>query len=795
MIPAAKFYKVVFGRVFIAAVLIVTFLMLAPTSSFAQTRRAVLAGINTYVPEGTTAKKIVLVEKAGVGGRGSWTNLEGSLNDVESIRQLLITRYGFEEKNIHVLTEAEATHENILKAIQTYLADPAAPGDISFFYYAGHGSQMHNSKSPEEDKQDETTVPSDSYKGTTDIRDKEYARYFMKVIEKGALLTAIFDSCHSGSIARGYSRFDRIRALPPDPRDAADDYAGPFPEKRGALVLAAAQDIESAAEGRDENGNEHGAFTAALMKVLSSAPLDESANDIFLQTFATMRSAGASQVPVISGPADRIRAPLFGTSSGNLSGKITLPVITADGDGTVQLLGGFSLGFGIGTELVPAKKSDAEGPVRLKVTAQTPGKSTAKTLAGDVSKLNAGMLFVVDRWAPSGKGLLALWVPPADLTIQELKHTADGVNALRALPGITVVDDPYEVTPTHIVSWNGTAWVLTDQSTQATKPLGRTPDLVAMAKGLPSGKTKIFVNLPLPKESSAGVAALTGGPSPVRAVSSIREANYLLVGRATAKGIEYAWLLPGASKDAHEPAPKKAGEAASATTPAPPASSLPPETRWVAAQSGSNTFETAIAELTELAGNLSRINGWLTLPSPADDGGFPYHLELYESKHPDSKDPVTATYGDGRSYGLALRADPKDLKRFVGPRRVYIFVIDSDGNGVPVFPNLDMGDVENVHPTPAETSDGVPTEIKLGPVDLFTVGKPFGTDTYFLLTTAPQDSINLASLAWEGVRGGQRGAESPLDQLLSTVGTRSPRPATPASWSITKIPIHSQPEP
>jgi hypothetical protein len=280
----------------------------------------------------------------------------------------------------------------------------------------------------------------------------------------------------------------------------------------------------------------------------------------------------------------------------------------------------------------------------------------------------------------------------------------------------------------------------------------------------------------------------------VRAVSSIHEANYLLVGRATSKGIEYAWLLPGASKDARE-ATKKAGGAESATAPAPPASSLPPETRWVAAQSGSNTFETAVTELTELAGNLSRINGWLMLPSPADDGGFPYHLELYETKHPDSKEPVTTTYGDGRSYGLVLRADPKDLKRFVGPRRIYVFVIDSDGNGVPVFPSLDTGDVENVHPTPAETSDGIPTEIKLGAEDLFTVGKPFGTDTYFVLTTAPQDSINLASLAWEGVRGGQRGAESPLDQLLSSVGTRSPRPATPASWSITKIPIHSQPEP
>ena len=455
------------------------------------------------------------------------------------------------EEVVEIVSDAAgelADRLHLLRLAKRFFGLP--PFDISFFYYAGHGSQMKNSKSPEEDKQDETTVPADSYKGTPDIRDKEYARSFMKVLEKGALLTAIFDSCHSGSIARGYSRFDRIRALPPDPRDSADDYAGPFPEKRGALILSAAQDIESAAEGRDENGNEHGAFTAALMKVLSSAPVDESANDIFLQTFATMRSAGASQVPVISGPADRIRAPLFGTASGNLSGKITLPVITADEDGTVQLLGGFSLGFGIGTELVPAHKSSGGAAVRLKVTAQTPGKSTAKTLAGDTSKFAPGMLFVVDRWSPSGKGLLALWVPPADLTTEELKKTAESVNKLRGVQGITVVDDPYETTPTHIISWNGTVWVLTDQNTQTTKVLGRTPDLLAAAKALPSGKTKIFVNLPLPKESSAGVAALTGGPSPVRAVTSIREATYLLAGRATPNGIEYAWLLPGASKDA-----------------------------------------------------------------------------------------------------------------------------------------------------------------------------------------------------------------------------------------------------
>ena len=56
--------------------------------AIAQTRRAVLVGVNTYIPEGVTVQKIVVAEGASSGGassggpskgRGSWTNLELSL--------------------------------------------------------------------------------------------------------------------------------------------------------------------------------------------------------------------------------------------------------------------------------------------------------------------------------------------------------------------------------------------------------------------------------------------------------------------------------------------------------------------------------------------------------------------------------------------------------------------------------------------------------------------------------------------------------------------------------------------
>ena len=198
----------------------------------------------------------------------------------------------------------------------------------------------------------------------------------------------------------------------------------------------------------------------------------------------------------------------------------------------------------------------------------------------------------------------------ADLPAEEIKRVADDVNKLRDVPGITVVDDPYETTPTHIIAWSGTSWTLTDQATQATKALGRTLNLAAVAKTLPNGKTKIFVNLPLPKEASAGITSLTGGPSPIRAVSSIREANYLLVGRATPSGVEYAWLLPGASKDSAANEMKKVGtRAGSVPASTASASSLPPETPWIPAQSGSKSFATAVGELTDLAGSLARILG------------------------------------------------------------------------------------------------------------------------------------------------------------------------------------------
>src|SRR6266536_4993430 len=96
--------------------------------------------------------------------------------------------------------KCRATRGTILAAFHGHLIEPVAAGDISLFFYAGHGPQVTNSKSTELDLKDETIVPADAMRGTRDIRDKELARLFHKAVGKGTFLTAIFDSCHSGSI-------------------------------------------------------------------------------------------------------------------------------------------------------------------------------------------------------------------------------------------------------------------------------------------------------------------------------------------------------------------------------------------------------------------------------------------------------------------------------------------------------------------------------------------------------------------------------------------------------------------
>src|SRR5579859_7558309 len=90
----------------------------------AQTRRALLVGIDDYIHPSQSARQDLsertrerLRSLRGKPGRKNLINLDGAVNDVTRMRDLLIGRFGFEKANVILLTNAQATADNILNRL------------------------------------------------------------------------------------------------------------------------------------------------------------------------------------------------------------------------------------------------------------------------------------------------------------------------------------------------------------------------------------------------------------------------------------------------------------------------------------------------------------------------------------------------------------------------------------------------------------------------------------------------------------------------------------------------------
>jgi len=72
--------------------------------------------------------------------------LNGCVTDVELQRELLIYRFGFLAADILILTDAQATRENIETAFVEHLTAQGKPGDVVVFHFSGYGSKVKTGK-------------------------------------------------------------------------------------------------------------------------------------------------------------------------------------------------------------------------------------------------------------------------------------------------------------------------------------------------------------------------------------------------------------------------------------------------------------------------------------------------------------------------------------------------------------------------------------------------------------------------------------------------------------------------
>jgi uncharacterized caspase-like protein len=253
------------------------------------TKRALLIGINNY-----KYPNIV-------------PSLAGSLNDVEDMREVLIGKFEFPPENILVLTDSQATHSQIMSAIQTDLIAKTQPGDIVVFHYSGHGSQMKDVTGKMISGLDETIVPYDSRDPggkVFDISGAELHPVLAQLAKKTRNVTFILDSCHSGTLVRGA----RVRSIPADARNiptstitamrslaSPDDRTSP----RFAFISAATSN-ESAFEHFAE-GKDHGLLTYFLARQLRAAGAGATYRDVMDSVIGNVTGNYPAQHPSLEG--------------------------------------------------------------------------------------------------------------------------------------------------------------------------------------------------------------------------------------------------------------------------------------------------------------------------------------------------------------------------------------------------------------------------------------------------------------------------------------------------------------
>ena len=140
---------------------------------------------------------------------GTQGQLNGCHNDVMNVKSFLVSRFGFRDNpnDMVVLMDDEytmrnrpafvPTRANIINAMN-WLVSGNQPGDSLFFHFSGHGGRVRDTSGDETDGYDETILPLD-YQQAGQILDDEMHSVMVGRLMPGVRLTAIFDSCHSGT--------------------------------------------------------------------------------------------------------------------------------------------------------------------------------------------------------------------------------------------------------------------------------------------------------------------------------------------------------------------------------------------------------------------------------------------------------------------------------------------------------------------------------------------------------------------------------------------------------------------
>jgi hypothetical protein len=151
-----------------------------PPPVIARKKRALLVGIDKYQMSGA--------------------DLNGCVNDVWDVYDLLTNVYNYDPDDIRILVDERATFQNIHDRL-LWLMEVTQAGDEAIYYHSGHGSQVRDRNGDElTDHLDECLITHD-HDWDNPFIDDILGKIFRGLHDE-AFLSVIVDTCHSGTMTR-----------------------------------------------------------------------------------------------------------------------------------------------------------------------------------------------------------------------------------------------------------------------------------------------------------------------------------------------------------------------------------------------------------------------------------------------------------------------------------------------------------------------------------------------------------------------------------------------------------------
>jgi len=178
-----------------ALILLSALLIVLPASTFATDNRGIAITSDAQTQTAGWGNYHALI--IGINAYKEWNPLQTAVKDAEVLRDVLIKRYGFAEKNVILRTDKNATRYQIIRDLRN-IATSLEKSDNLLIYYAGHG-QLDD-------------ITGDGYWIPVEGKLKDSSTWISQYIIKSILssqkvsgknIVVVADSCYSGTMLRG----------------------------------------------------------------------------------------------------------------------------------------------------------------------------------------------------------------------------------------------------------------------------------------------------------------------------------------------------------------------------------------------------------------------------------------------------------------------------------------------------------------------------------------------------------------------------------------------------------------